>query len=808
MPVPYPVLATKLYVPSPRPGIVRRPRLTARLEEGLRRPLTLVSAPAGFGKTTLLSEWSAARTGPALPLAWLSLDGGDNDPGRFWTYVVSALRTLPGLGGLPAELDAGAPPEVLLAPLINGLDAAAVPFALVLDDYHAITAPAVHTAVGFLVEHMPDGLRLVILTRSDPPWPLARLRANGQMSELRAADLRFTPDEAAEFLTRTMGLDLPTGDVAVLEQRTEGWIAALQMAAISLDGHPDPHGFITAFSGDNRYIADYLAEEVLALQPEPLRRFLLQTSILERVSAPLCRAVTGYDDSRDRLEQVERKGLFLVALDADRRWFRFHHLFADLLRTHLQQAEPDLVPVLHRRAAAWLAGNGLPTEAAEHSLAARDYDRAADLIEQNAGSWWALAQPMYLNLMLKLPAEVTSRRPAFCTQQAWLNCITGRLDAAAALIDAAERNQSRPPDIRSFLALMRTYIAELTGQPYAMTEPVLKAPGYIPEASVAMRNSADVVLAFILYMNGRFTESAEMLVQAAERDLLTRSTNAVPIAVSRLARIRLIEGRVAEAAALCRHYLTAIQPQGEARFWVNGNLHAVLADALLLQGDLEGAEEQAREGVRCNDVWAIPHGIALATQSLARVRFARGDAAGALDLLAHEENATRGRVLPPDLVSERAALRVQAWLAVGDLNSAQRWALESGLTAHDPLSFRRETEHITFARVMLQTGREAEGRAILSRLTAAAAAAGRFGRLAELRSLLRQEESPLAEPLSDREREILELLANGCSNQEIAGRLVVAVGTVKTHVHNIFRKLGAPGRTRALARARELGLIR
>lgn len=263
--MPYTLLTTKLYLPPVRPNIVQRSRLTAQLAEGLRRPLTLVSAPAGFGKTTLLSEWRATLEGQACPMAWLSLDSGDNDPGRFWAYVLSALRTLPRLADLPDELDAGAPPELLLAPLVNGLEVAAKglevaaagrPVVLVLDDYHVIEAPAIHAAVSFLVEHLPISLRLGILTRSDPPWPLARLRANGQMSELRAADLRFTPDEATEFLARTTGRDLPAGDVAILEQRTEGWIAALQMAAISLDGHPDPHGFVTAFSGEDRYIAD------------------------------------------------------------------------------------------------------------------------------------------------------------------------------------------------------------------------------------------------------------------------------------------------------------------------------------------------------------------------------------------------------------------------------------------------------------------------------------------------------------------------------------------------------------------------
>jgi LuxR family maltose regulon positive regulatory protein len=824
--VSYPLLMTKLYLPPVRPNLVRRPRLTARLAAGLQRPLTLISAPAGFGKTTLLSEWRAAAAtdeGLAYPMAWLSLDRGDNDPGLFWAYVLAALRTLPGLAGLSDELDAGASPELLLAPLVNGLEAAVKgsgseatadrPIALVLDDYHVIEAPAIHEAVGFLAEHLPASLRLLILTRSDPPWPLARLRANGQMAELRAADLRFTPDEAAEFLNRSMGLDLPPNDIAALERRTEGWIAALQMAAISLEGHPDPHGFITAFSGENRYIADYLAEEVIALQAEPLRRFLLQGSILDQLSAPLCEAVTGFPDSRALLEQVERKGLFLVPLDPERHWFRFHHLFGDLLRTYLQRTESALVPVLHGRAATWCADNGLTMEAAGHALSAGDHDLTLALVERHAEGWWEMASPAFLALMVKLPPDVISRSPGSCTGLAWMNCVIGQLDKASALLDAVDRQAPPGPDIQSFAELLRAYIAVLSGQPYKITEPMLQAPDYIPEArSPAMRNGAEVALAYLLYMSGQFDHAAALLARTAERDVANRATGSISVAVSRWARMRLIEGRVTEAADLCSRHLSAIEKRGEARFWACGNLRAVLADVLRLRGDLEGAEAQAREAVRLNQAWNIPHATAAAAQSLARVRLARGAAGAALKLLEEEESATRDRTMLPDLVSERAALRVETWLALGDLQAAGRWARESGLTANGPFSFRLEAEHIALARVLLASGREAEGEALGARLAAAAEAAGRLGRLEEIRGLLRPARppltGPLAEPLSERELEILNLLAKGSSNREIAGVLVVAVGTVKTHVHNIFRKLEAQSRTGAVARGRELGLLK
>ncbi|MGE5623684.1 MAG: LuxR C-terminal-related transcriptional regulator [Methanocella sp.] len=802
------MLTTKLFQPAAKPGRVQRRRLTDRLTAGLKRPLTIVSAPAGFGKTTLLSDWRAGCEGQAWPLAWLSLDQGDNDPGRFWAYVLAALRTLPELRELPEELEAGAPPDQLLAPLINGLEAAAGPVALVLDDYHTIQAEAVHAAAGFLVEHMPASLRLVVLTRMDPPWPMARLRAHGLLSELRAADLRFSPSEVAEFFSNVASLHLTSSDVAALEERTEGWIAALQMAAISLDGHPDPHAFVAGFSGQNRFITDYLTEEVLARQPEPLRRFLLQTSILERLSATLCGAVTGCPDSRNLLDQIERRGLFLVPLDSERQWFRFHHLFGDLLRTYLEQTEPELIPALHSRAASWLAANDLPLEATRHSFAAGDYERTLALIEQYGDGWWAMATPAFTDLIKQLPPDVTHKSPLLCAFRAWMHCMQGETEAALALMEAIERQRPLTVDLESVLLLMRTYIAALSGNPYTISEQVLQAPERIPKQSGGqMRNTADLALALILYLDGQLDRAAALLIQAAEREERTWTTHAIPLAISRLARLWLIEGRVDEARDLCQRYLSLMQERGETRFYICGYLHAALADVLRVQGDLDGAESEAREGLRLNSAWPIPHATALPLHALARVSLARGAAREALDLLEQEEDATRGRTIPPDLVSERVALRVEAWLALGDPEPAVRWARESGLSAGDPLSFRKEIEHLALARVLLATGRRAEGTGLLARLAGAAEAAGRRGRLAEIRRLQSQAGLEGRVNLSAREREILQLIAVGRSNQEIAKALVVAVGTVKVHVHNLFQKLEVQSRTQAVAQARALHLL-
>ena len=386
--MPAPLLQTKFFVPRSRRGLVPRPRLTERLDRGAASTLMLVSAPAGFGKTTLLAEWLAA--GSASPnyervAAWLSLDQGDNDPATFWTYVVAALQTVaPGVGEDTLTLlhEPQPPPiESVLTTLLNDLGALASDIVLVLDDYHVIDAHEVQDGMVFLLDHLPSQLHLVIAGRADPALPLARLRARGELAEIRAAELRFTPGEAAAYLNETMGLALTAQDVAALEGRTEGWIAALQLAALSIQGRDDVAEFITGFAGDDRYIVDYLAEEVLQRQPEHVRDFLLQTCILDRLSGPLCDAVTGRPGGKAMLEALDRSNLFLVPLDDRRRWYRYHHLFADVLRARLLDEQHHQVPDLHRRASVWHEQHGEQSVAIRHALAGKDFERAADLVE-------------------------------------------------------------------------------------------------------------------------------------------------------------------------------------------------------------------------------------------------------------------------------------------------------------------------------------------------------------------------------------------------------------------------------------------
>jgi LuxR family maltose regulon positive regulatory protein len=434
------LLATKLDVPQRRPGLLPRPRLLGRLAAGMEQELTLVCAPAGFGKTSLLGDWARhARQ----PVAWLSLDAGDDDPVRFWRYVAAALdRAGIAVGERLAPLLRGPEPaslETVVTALINELVARSEEVTLLLDDYQLIQVPPIHDSLTLLLDRAPPMLRLVLASRADPPLPLARLRARGQLAELRERDLRFTMEESAALLRETSGLELPASSLDAVATRTEGWVAGLQLAALSLHGHPDPAGFVATFSGSDRYVLDYLAEEVLDRQPEPLRLFLLDTSVLERLSGPLCDAVTGRTDSQRLLEQAERANLFLVPLDGQRRWWRYHRLFADLLRARLRQTQPERVGGLHQAAAAWCERNGLVDDAIRHALAAGDQVWAARLIERHFDALLRRAEGATVDRWVAaLPAELVRARPRLLVAQAVWALLGGRVEEAEPLVDQAE----------------------------------------------------------------------------------------------------------------------------------------------------------------------------------------------------------------------------------------------------------------------------------------------------------------------------------------------------------------------------------
>jgi LuxR family transcriptional regulator, maltose regulon positive regulatory protein len=481
------LLATKLHIPRPRPGFLARPRLRERLTRATARDLTLVCAPAGFGKTSLLGEW--ART-LRRPVAWLSLDQGDSDPARFWRYVAAALdQVRPGIGRQVAGLLHGAqqpPLEAVLTAIVNHLAAAPDEVVLILDDYHLIQAPAVHDSLAVLLERMPPSLRLVVASRADPPLPLARLRGRGQPAEVRQRDLRFTLEETAALLETATGVELPADTLAALAARTEGWVAGLQLAGLSLQRHADPASFVAAFSGSHRYVLDYLTEEVLARQPEHLVRFLVETSILERLSGPLCDAVTGRTDSQRLLEQVERANLFLIPLDEVRGWWRYHHLFADLLRARLQQTDPARAAELHRAAAAWCEAHGLGDDAIRHALAANDHEWVLRVVEQHVTAAMARSEGATLARWLAaLPAEVLRSQPRLCLLRAYRAVTDGQPDALRHWLDDAERAfadsggaapaPSEPAqedwaagwltNVPGSLAVLRAELARLRGEP-------------------------------------------------------------------------------------------------------------------------------------------------------------------------------------------------------------------------------------------------------------------------------------------------------------------------------------------------------
>jgi len=443
-------MATKLYVPKLRRGLVARPRLLERLGRGAEARLTLVSAPAGFGKTTLLAEWLGETPGEDRSVAWLSLDPADNEPASFWTYVVTALQNaVPSVGSSALELLASSPLSIdrVLTTLLNELAASPSRVWLVLDDYHLVEDRDVRDGMAFLLEHLPPPVHVVLSTRADPDLPLARWRGRGELVEIRAADLRFTSDEAAVYLNAVTGLDLAAEDVAVLDERTEGWIAALQLAALSLQGREDAAGFIARFAGDDRYIVDYLMEEVLRHQPDAVRGFLLQSAVLDRLTGPLCDAVTGRDDGRDMLVALERANLFIVALDDRREWYRYHHLFADVLRARMRSEQPDQVSLLHQRASQWYERHDLTEEAVRHALAARDFDRAAHLMELAVPAIRRHRQEAMMHRWLKsLPDDAVRRSPVLSVFYGSMLMVSGDLDAVEPRLDDAERALAAVPD--------------------------------------------------------------------------------------------------------------------------------------------------------------------------------------------------------------------------------------------------------------------------------------------------------------------------------------------------------------------------
>lgn len=743
------LLATKLHAPRPRHDAVRRVRLTDRLESATDATVTLVSAPAGFGKTSLLAEWLRAAGDTAT--AWVGLDDADNDPQTFWAYVVTAIANArPGIGGgATAALHTAQPHVSVVTALINDLTDSPDRTTLVLDDYHLIQSPDIHTSVAYLIDHAPPSLHVVIASRSDPPLPLARLRASRQLVEVRASDLRFTHDEVAAYLNGTMGLALTDGHVDSLGTRTEGWIAALQLAGLSLQGRDDADRFIADFAGDDRFVVDYLAEEVLDRQPDPIRRFLLHTAALDRLSGDLCDAVTATTGSAAMLEQLDRSNLFLVALDDRRRWFRYHHLFADVLRARLRADDPELVRELHRRASAWFADHDEPAAAIQHAIAGDHLDDAARLIEQASPAMRRNRQERTQRRWLEaLPEALFVNRPVLAIGLVGARMATGDVTGVERLLDQIEAALARPDSSTVFdtemyaglpaqVAVQRAGLALLAGDLAATVDHASRALAVIDPADHFRRAAATALVALARWAAGDLDAAARSYTDAIAGFVTAGYLPDMLGCSLALADIQLAQGKLTDAE---RTFATGLQYTVEhPGLRGAADMHVGMSEVLIERNRLDAAARHLAISDELGETAGLPQHAYRWRVAMARLCRARGDLRRALELIDEAEPRYDTDYSPR--VRPVAAIRARVQLADGNLTAASAWASTSGLTPDDEPSYLREYEHITLARVLIARHTERNeptldsAVALLDRLLAAALAGDRASSVIEVRIL-------------------------------------------------------------------------
>jgi LuxR family maltose regulon positive regulatory protein len=746
----------------------------------------LVSAPAGFGKTSLLADWLAVTGAEGRAVAWLSLDQRDNDPALFWTYLVAALKTgVPGLDGSALSLlqPPQPPMEVVLATLLNDLSAISNDVVVVLDDYHVIDARDVLDGMTFLLEHLPPQIHLMIASRADPALPLARLRGRGELVEIRAADLRFTPEEAAAYLNGVMELGLTAEDVTALEGRTEGWIAALQLAALSMRGRDDVAGFIAGFAGDDRYIVDYLVEEVLQRQSDQVRRFLLQTSILDRLSGPLCDAVTGRDGGKAMLETLDRENLFLIPLDDRRQWYRYHHLFADVLQAHLLDEHPTDVSDLHRRASAWYSQNGEPSEAIRHALVAKDFERAADLIELAVPATHQYRQEVTLRRWLEaLPQDLLRVRPVLSNAYAGSLLVRGEVEGVESYLQDAERwldpTTGRPPgsvarspemvvvDEEGFRALPASVAVHRAGQALILGD----AAGTVAHARRALdlvseddhlgRGAAAALLGLVYWTNGDLDAARRWYADGMTSLEKAGYLSDVVGGAITLADLSIAQGRLREAMSTYQRGLRIATEHAPPVLRGAADMHVGMSQLLYERNELDAARQHLLTSRELGEHAGLPKNQYRWRVAMARIRAAEGDLGAALDLL-NEADRLYVSDFSPD-VRPVPALRAQVWVAQGRLGEALDWARERDLSVEDDVSYLHEFEHLIFARMLLACYRAARPASsirevilLVERLLRAAEEGARTGSLLEIlvvQALAQQVQGDIAGALAPLQR--------------------------------------------------------
>ncbi|MBI1256434.1 MAG: hypothetical protein GC204_03090 [Chloroflexi bacterium] len=891
------LLNTKLNIPPVRPSHVQRAELIQKLDELREYKLALIVASAGYGKTALVSEWIAQTS---MRVVWFSIDMGDNDPVRFWDYVIAAIQTAyPDIGVQTLTLlhePQPLPIETSLSALINELSALPELLTLVLDDYHLIDSASVHEGLAFLIDHVPSQLRLIMTTRTDPPLPLARMRVRNQLLELRSVDLRFSLPQIAAFFADVMGLTLTPDQIEVLDARVEGWIAGLQLAGLALQGKRNPAEFIASFAGDHRYVLDYLGDEILDRQPDAIQQFLLQTSILERLNVDLCDTVTSITESRSLLEHLERNHFFVIALDDQRQWYRYHRLFADFLQHRLRLKYPNHVKELHRRASSWFERNGLPSEAIGHALAAEDHERAAELVQSIAELliWRRAEHNTLLGWLTALPDSVLQGYPRLYVYHAWVLFLTNQMSAAFQRIRDAEHAlsiTSSSPD--SLIAGMLAAVhSTLSGMHQRFPETLAlsrEALELLPEEAVSWRCMAAINLGVTYAYIGEVHEAIEILAYAMELSQEIGSTFAMLSAFWHLSSLQTAQLFLRAAENTCQQLELATQMPGLQQYPINGYIALLMGEVYMEHNEFDASERYLLESADHINPESFPLALLRAYIGLSRLKTLQGDAEGAEYYWRCAEQLERMSRL-----QGRATLlsisRARRWLEQSNLDALEVWAAENHLGIDDEFSYHREPHYLILARLYLARGNTSEKALyLLDRMVKKAEASQRNGSL--IRALILQavafqssensqkaveslvralslaepeqplrvfvDEGPpialllekalamqrkgqlavpvsseyvarllaamgkrdpspapfrhsvghLADALSQRELEVLRLLADGLDSTEIAERLVIAVDTARKHIKNIYSKLDVHSRWEAIKHAEEYNLL-